>query len=104
MKPARSVKTGLTHLLHAIVKKRQAGVLVADEGALLDEADEYLGLGELGVELLMGTVSAFEKTCRKTGKVWEIVSQIYLKASIILDLAIYGNINMKNLNDLLKEK
>lgn len=53
------------HLLDAVVKKRQAGVLVADKGALLDEADEYLGLGELGVELLVGSVSAFEKTCKK---------------------------------------
>lgn len=53
------------HLFDAIVKKGQACVLVADEGALLDEADEYLGLGELGVELLVGTVSAFEEPCRK---------------------------------------
>lgn len=55
----------VNHLLHAIVKKGQTGVLVADEGALLDEADENLGLGELGVKLLVGSVSAFEKPCRK---------------------------------------
>lgn len=53
------------HLLHAVVKKGQASVLVADKRALLNEADEYLGLGELGVELLVGAVSAFEETCRK---------------------------------------
>lgn len=53
------------HLLHAVVKKGEAGVLVADEGALLDEADEDLRLGELGVELLVGAVSTFEKSCRK---------------------------------------
>lgn len=53
------------HLFDAIVKKGQTGVLVTDKGTLLDEADEYLSLGELGVELLVGTVSAFEKSCRK---------------------------------------
>lgn len=51
------------HLLHAVVEEGQAGVLVADEGALLDEADEDLSLGELGVELLVRSVSAFQKTC-----------------------------------------
>lgn len=51
------------HLLDAVVEKGQAGVLVTDEGALLDEADEYLGLGELRVELLVGAVSTFEKPC-----------------------------------------
>ena len=53
------------HLLDAVVEKGQAGVLVADERALLDEADEDLRLGELGVELLVGPVSAFEKAYRE---------------------------------------
>ena len=47
------------HLLDAVVKKGQTRVLVTDKSALLDEADEDLGLGELGVEFLVGTVSAF---------------------------------------------
>lgn len=53
------------HLLNAVVKKGQTSVLVADKGAFLDEADEYLGFGELGVELLVSAVSAFQKPCRK---------------------------------------
>lgn len=36
-----------TNLLHTVVEEGQAGVLVADEGALLDKPDEDLGLGEL---------------------------------------------------------
>lgn len=36
-----------TNLLHTVVKEGQAGVLVADEGALLDKSDKDLGLGEL---------------------------------------------------------
>lgn len=56
------------YLLHTVVKKGQARVLVADEGALLDEADEDLRLGELGVELLVGAVSAFQKPCREAGE------------------------------------
>lgn len=51
------------HLLHAVIEKGQTGVLVADEGALLNETDEDLRLGELGVELLVGAVSAFQKSC-----------------------------------------
>lgn len=34
-----------THFVHAFVKEDQTGVLVADERALLDEADEHLGFG-----------------------------------------------------------
>lgn len=59
--PNRNLTMAANHLVHAVVEKRQAGVLVADEGALLDEADEYLGLGELGEELLMSPVPTFQK-------------------------------------------
>lgn len=38
---------GGVYLFDAVVKEGEAGVLVADEGALLDEADEDLRLGEL---------------------------------------------------------
>lgn len=64
------------HLLNAIVKEGKAGVFVADEGALLNEADEYLGLGELGVELLVGAVSAFEKPCRKSSRNCGVTAQV----------------------------
>lgn len=79
LRAARS--RAVNHLLDAVVKKGQAGVLVTDKGALLDEADEYLGLGELGVELLVGTVSAFEKTCRKAKRDCSIPSSMYLKTT-----------------------
>ena len=52
------------HLVHAVVEEGQAGVLVADEGALLDEADEHLGLGHQGVQLLVGAVPAAQEACR----------------------------------------
>lgn len=61
----RAWRWGGNHLLNAVVKKGQASVLVTDKGALFNEADEYLGLGELGVELLVCAVSAFKKPCRK---------------------------------------
>lgn len=64
--PNRSLTMATNHLVHTVVEKRQAGVLVADEGALLDEADEYLGLGELGEELLMSPVSTFQKFYEET--------------------------------------
>lgn len=59
---------GHTHLLHAVVEEGQPRVLVADEGALLDEADEDLRLGELGVELLVGSVSALQEPWRNSGR------------------------------------
>lgn len=46
------------HLLDAVVKEGQTGVLVANEGALLNETDEDLGLSQLAVELLVGAVPA----------------------------------------------
>lgn len=50
--------TAANYLLHAVVEERQAGVFVTDKGALLDETDEDLCLGELWVELLVSAVSA----------------------------------------------
>ena len=50
------------HLVHAVVEEGQAGVLIADKGALLDEADEQLGLGHQGVELVMRSVTALEES------------------------------------------
>ena len=52
------------YLLDAVVEEGEAGVLVADEGALLDEADEDLRLGQLGVELLVGAVAALQEPWR----------------------------------------
>lgn len=67
----RNPTLAANHLVHTVVKKRQAGVLVADEGALLDEADEYLGLGELREELLMSPVSTFQKFCEKVEETFQ---------------------------------
>ena len=50
------------HLVHTLVEEGQAGVLIADKGALLDEADEQLGLGHQGVELVMRSVTALEES------------------------------------------
>lgn len=41
------------YFVHAVVEEGQAGVLVADEGALLNKADEHLGFGHQRVELLV---------------------------------------------------
>lgn len=49
------------YFVNAVVKKGQAGVLVADEGALLDEANEHLGFGQHCVELLVGAVAALQE-------------------------------------------
>lgn len=46
------------YFVHAVVEEGQAGILVADKGALLDEADEHLGFGHQCVELLVGAVAA----------------------------------------------
>lgn len=43
----RNTDTTANYLLHAVVEERQAGVFVTDKGALLDETDEDLCLGEL---------------------------------------------------------
>lgn len=69
------------HLLHAVVKEGQAGVLVTDKGALLNEADEYLGLGKLGVELLVGSVSAFEEPLRTQRRDCGVTFVIRLKST-----------------------
>ena len=50
------------HLIHTLVEEGQAGVLIADKGALLYEADEQLGLGHQGVELVMRSVTALEES------------------------------------------
>ena len=47
-----------SHLVNALIKENQAGILVTDKGALLYEADEHLSLHHERVELLMGAVSA----------------------------------------------
>lgn len=54
------------HLLDAVVEEGKACVLVADERALLDEADEDLSLGQLGVELLVGALPAPQKPWERT--------------------------------------
>lgn len=51
------------YLVDAVVKESQTGVFVADKRALLDEADEHLGLGHERVELLVRAISALEKAC-----------------------------------------
>lgn len=49
------------HLLDALVEELQAGVTVADEGALLDELGEHLGPGQLAVELLLRPLAGLEE-------------------------------------------
>lgn len=44
---------GSPYFVHTVVEESQAGVFVADEGALLDKADEHLSFGHQGVELLV---------------------------------------------------
>ena len=50
------------HLINALVKESQAGVLITDEGALLYETAEHLSLDHEGVEPLVGAVSALQET------------------------------------------
>lgn len=50
-----------TYFVHTVVKESQAGVLIADEGALLDEADEHLRFGHQRVELLVRAVAALQE-------------------------------------------
>ena len=57
------------YLLDAVVEEGEAGILVADEGALLDEADEDLRLGQLAVELLVGAVAALQEPWRNAADV-----------------------------------
>lgn len=49
------------HLFNTFVKESQAGVFVANEGALLHEATEHLSLGHEGVKPLLGAVSALHE-------------------------------------------
>ena len=51
------------YLLDAFIKERQAGILVGDEGALLDESAEALRLHYLAEELAVVLVSTLCKTC-----------------------------------------
>lgn len=53
--------SGKSHLINTLIKESQAGVFIADKGALLDETDEHLSLRHQGVEPLMGTVSTFQE-------------------------------------------
>lgn len=50
--------TAYFHLFNAVIKEGQASVLITDKGALFDEANKNLSLGQLRVKLLMGTVPA----------------------------------------------
>lgn len=52
---------GEPHLVHTLVKERQAGVLIADERTLLDEAAEHLSLDHERVEALVGAVAALQE-------------------------------------------
>lgn len=49
------------HFLYAVVKEGQASVLVADKGALFDKANENLRLRQLGVKLLVSTISTLQE-------------------------------------------
>lgn len=51
-------------LLDALVEELEAGVAVADEGALLDELGEHLGPSQLAVKLLLCSIPRLQKTCR----------------------------------------
>lgn len=53
--------SGKPHLVNTLVKERQAGVLIADERTLLDEAAEHLSLDHERVEPLVGAVAALQK-------------------------------------------
>lgn len=59
--------SGEPHLVDALVKERQAGVLIADKRTLLDEAAEHLGLYHERVEALVGSVAALQKACGRKG-------------------------------------
>ena len=50
-----------TYFVHAVVKEGQTGVFVAYKRAFLDEADEHLGFGHQGVELLVRAVTALQE-------------------------------------------
>lgn len=49
------------HLINTLIKESQAGVFIADKGALLYEPAEHLSLGHEGVKPLMGAVSALQE-------------------------------------------
>lgn len=53
--------SGEPHLVNTLIKESQAGVLIADERALLDEAAEHLSLDHEGVEPLVGAVAALQE-------------------------------------------
>lgn len=49
------------HLIHTLIKERQAGIFIADERALLYEAAEHLSLDHERVKPLMGAVTALQE-------------------------------------------
>lgn len=55
--------SGEPHLVNTLIKESQAGILIADERALLDEAAEHLSLDHQRVEPLVGAVAALQEAC-----------------------------------------
>lgn len=49
------------YFIHTVIKEGKAGILVTDKRTFLNEANEHLGFGHQGVELLMRTVSALQE-------------------------------------------
>lgn len=54
----------LAYFIHTVIKEGKAGILVTDKRTFLNEANEHLGFGHQGVELLMGTVPALQEACK----------------------------------------
>lgn len=65
--------SGEPHLVDALIKERQAGILIADKRALLDEAAEHLSLDHERVEPLVGAVTALQEACGETVNIsWSV--------------------------------
>lgn len=61
-------KSGHTYFVNTIIKERQAGIFIADEGALLDKADEHLGFGHQRVKLLVWAIAALQEPWKHQGE------------------------------------
>lgn len=61
----QAAKAHQADLLDALVEELEAGVAVADEGALLDELGEHLRARELRVELLLSAIARLEEAWKE---------------------------------------